>query len=170
MAITYWFLYGTIVAAFGVSGPTAAVSLFLPGAIIIFFGYFMPARTLKGTVAYSQALGFKEYLSKAEKYKLQWEEKENIFEAFLPYAMIFGVVDKWAGAFEGIDKEPPNWYRGGVMNNWSPLIFAHALTSATSSIGQSLAVAPSAKGGSGGGFGGGGFGGGGFGGGGGGSW
>jgi uncharacterized membrane protein YgcG len=165
-----FFFYSMVASAFSLNGLTAVVSLFLPSAVIIFFGYFMPARTVKGTAAYAQALGFKEYLSKAEKYRLQWEEKENIFEAFLPYAMIFGVVDKWAGAFEGIDKEPPSWYRGSMMNGWSPLIFANTLTTATSSIGRSLATSPSARGGSGGGFGGGGFGGGGFGGGGGGSW
>ena len=169
--LVLFFLYGAFTSAFAVDGPTAAVSLFLPGAIIIFFGYFMPARTVKGTAAYAQALGFKEYLSKAEKYKLQWEEKENIFETYLPYAMVFGVVDKWARTFEGIDKEPPSWYRGGMMNGWSPIIFANTLTNATSTIGHALTVAPSSHGGGGGGgFGGGGFGGGGFGGGGGGSW
>jgi len=168
LVLVAFFLYNALVAAFGTSGPVAAVALFLPGAIILFFGYFMPARTLKGTEAYAQALGFKEYLSKAEKYRLKWDEKVNIFEAYLPYAMIFGVVDKWSKAFEGIDKQPPSWYRGGMMNGWSPLLFANTLTNATSTIGRSLAVAPSAKGG--GGFGGGGFGGGGFGGGGGGSW
>jgi len=161
-----WFMLGAIVSAFMINGPTAAVSLLLPGAIVMFFGYFMPARTVKGTAAYAQALGFKEYLSKAEKYKLQWEEKENIFETFLPYAMVFGVVDKWARTFEGIAHEPPTWYRGTMMNAWSPLLFANALTNATSTIGHALTVAPSARGGGGGG----GFGGGGFGGGGGGSW
>jgi len=170
LILVYAFFYGLIVSILGINGPTAFFSLLLPGGIIMAFGYFMPARTIKGTAAYAQALGFKEYLSKAEKYKLQWEEKQNIFEAFLPYAMIFDVVGKWAGAFEGIDKEPPSWYRGTMMNGWSPLIFANTLTTATSSIGRSLATAPSARGGSGGGFGGGGFGGGGFGGGGGGSW
>lgn len=159
----FWLMRG-----FMANGTTSAVSLLLPGAIVMFFGYFMPARTVKGTAAYAQALGFKEYLSKAEKYKLQWEEKENIFETFLPYAMVFGVVDKWARIFEGIDRQPPSWYRGGMMNGWSPLLFANTLTNATSTIGRNLSVAPSSRGG--GGFGGGGFGGGGFGGGGGGSW
>jgi hypothetical protein len=166
--LVFFFLYSAVTSAFAIDGPTAAVSLFLPGAIIIFFGYFMPARTVKGTAAYAQALGFKEYLSKAEKYRLQWEEKENIFEAYLPYAMIYGVADKWARTFEGIDKEPPSWYRGSMIGIWSPIIFANALTTATSTIGRNLAVAPSARGG--GGFGRGGFGGGGFGGGRGGSW
>jgi uncharacterized membrane protein len=134
----------------------------------MFFGYFMPARTVKGTDAYAWALGFKEYLSKAEKYRLKWEEKENIFEKFLPYAMVFGVVDKWAKAFAGLNTQPPSWYHGSSMNVWSPIIFANTLSTATSSFGHAMMTAPSAKGG--GGFGGGGMGGGGFGGGGGGSW
>lgn len=153
-----------------INGMTALVSAVLPGVFVLFFGYFMPARSLAGTKAYANALGFKEYLGKAEAHRLKWQEKENIFQEFLPYAMVFGVVDKWAKAFEGMNMQPPSWYHGGTMNGFTPVLFAHTLTDATSSIGKSLAVAPSSHGGSGGGFGGGGFGGGGFGGGGGGSW
>ncbi len=160
--IVFWLLSGLL------GGPVAWVSLLLPAAFLLFFGYFMPARTVRGTEAYARALGFKEYLSKAETYRLRWEEKENIFEKFLPYAMIYGVVDKWAKAFEGMEMRPPSWYQGSTMNAWTPLMFAHTLNSATASIGHALLTAPSSHGG--GGFGGGGGGGGGFGGGGGGSW
>jgi uncharacterized membrane protein YgcG len=151
-----------------VLGPTGYASLFAPAVLTAIFGYFMPARTPAGNAAYMKTLGFKEFISKAEKYRAKWEEKENIFSDYLPYAMIFGVADKWAKAFEGLDKNPPSWYRGAPGLVWSPLFFASSMTSAASSFGRSLAVAPSARGG--GGFGGGGFGGGGFGGGGGGSW
>jgi hypothetical protein len=164
----YFFLYGLLVSVLGMAGTTFGICLLLPGPIIAAFGYFMPARTFAGTAAYAKALGFKEYLSKAEKYRLKWEEKENIFQVFLPYAMAFGVVDKWAKAFEGIEMQPPSWYHGTMMHGWSPIIFASSLNEAASSIGNALAVSPSSKGG--GGMGGGGFGGGGFGGGGGGSW
>ncbi len=168
MAAAYLAVVFFLAGALMSNGPTWMISLIIPAAIIAFFGYFMPARTLKGTDAFAHALGFKEYLSKAEKYRLKWEEKENIFEKYLPYAMIFGVVDKWAKAFEGILNEPPNWYHGAAYGNWTPLLFIHSLNAATESISNTIFTAPSAKGG--GGFGGGGFGGGGFGGGGGGSW
>ncbi len=149
-------------------GPTGYVALFAPAILIAIFGYFMPSRTVAGNVAYMKMLGFKEFIGKAEKYRAKWQEKENIFSDYLPYAMIFGVADKWAKVFEGLDKNPPNWYRGTPGFVWSPLIFANSMSSAASSISRSLAVAPSSRGG--GGFGGGGGGGGGFGGGGGGSW
>jgi uncharacterized membrane protein YgcG len=149
-------------------GPVWVASLAIPAAIIAVFGYFMPSRTLKGTSAFAHALGFREYLSKAEKYRLKWEEKENIFEKYLPYAMAFGVVDKWARAFEGALNEPPSWYRGTGYAHWTPMLFASSLNDAASSFAGSMYSAPSSGGG--GGFGGGGFGGGGFGGGGGGSW
>jgi uncharacterized membrane protein YgcG len=165
----YWVGYGVIASVLGTGGPTAFVSLGLPGVLIMIFGYFMPARTVSGAEAYGLALGFREYISKAETARIKWEEKENIFEKFLPYAMVFGVVDKWAKAFEGVDLKQPDWYRGGSLNTFSALYFANSLTAATSSISHSLAVSPSSHGG-GGGFGGGGGGGGGFGGGGGGSW
>lgn len=163
-----WLLSGFVAAAIGTLGPAAAIAIYAPAAIIAAFGYFMPARTAAGTAAYAKMLGFKEFIEKAEKYRAAWMEKENIFETCLPYAMLFGVADKWAKAFEGVQLEPPNWYHGSAMGVWSPVIFANSLNSAASTIGNSLATAPSGRGG--GGFGGGGGGGGGFGGGGGGSW
>ena len=119
-----------------VSGPAALIALFAPVPIIIFFGYFMPARTMAGAQFYARALGFKEYLSKAE---------------------------KWAAAFAGIQNEPPSWYHGSALNNWSTMNFVNSLKSTTASMSRALMTAPSSGGG-------GGLGGGGFGGGGGGSW
>jgi len=165
-------LYAMAVIFFGrgifASGPIWFVSMLAPAVIIAVFGYFMPARTLYGTKVYASVLGFKEFLVKADKYRLQWAEKENIFEKYLPYAIALGVVDKWAQAFEDFQNQPPNWYHGTALVSWSPVLFAHSLNSASAVMNATMYAAPSSKGG--GGFGGGGFGGGGFGGGGGGSW
>jgi uncharacterized membrane protein YgcG len=170
---TYWSVaVGYAFVAFflwrGNVGPITVVSLGLPAALIAIFGYIMPARTRAGVDAYMKTMGFKEFISKAEKYRAKWAEKENIFFDFMPYAMVFGVADKWAKAFEGLNQNPPDWYRGAPGLVWSPIFFANSMTAAASSFGHALATAPSSRGG--GGFGGGGGGGGGFGGGGGGSW
>jgi len=163
LGILFWVLGGAVF-----SGPVSLASAVITVVCIFGFGYFMPSRTRAGADAYAEALGFREYLAKAEKYRLQWEEKERIFEKYLPFAMVFGVVDKWARAFEGLNLEPPDWYRGSGLHAFAPLYFANSLMSATSTMERSLATSPSSR--SGGGFGGGGGGGGGFGGGGGGSW
>lgn len=145
------------------------VPLLISGILFIAFGAVMPKKTSKGTEVMWYILGFKEYITKAEKYRAQFQEKENIFEKFLPYAIIFGCTKKWAKAFEGIYKTPPTWYEGAVYGAYfSPVIFSKSLNTSLAGIGTALAARPGG-GASGSGFSGG-FSGGGFGGGGGGSW
>jgi len=160
--LTY-FLFFAIPPIFGISG-------IISGVLFLIFAYFMPQRTEKGTEAYWKALGFKEYIKTAEKYRLQFQEKENIFEEYLPYAITFGLTDKWAKAFEGIYKTPPSWYEGYFGPTFFPTGLSHSLNSAIATVGSIFVSRPGSGSGLGSGFGGGGFSGGGGGGGGGGSW
>lgn len=141
------------------------------GAMLVAFSWALPRRTPAGVEANWHARGFKLFLETAEKYRLKWQEKENIFEQYLPYAMVFGVADKWAKAFSdlGIAQQQPSWYDGGSFNTFSTIALWSSLNSATNSIATSLAARPGGAAGGGSGFSGG-FSGGGFGGGGGGSW
>lgn len=148
----------------------AAVGSALP---ILGFGFFMPARTVKGARALERVLGFEEFLERVEsdRYKRMITSPE-MFERFLPYAMAFGVEKKWAAAFEDMYTEPPDWYRGQWRGGFHPTYFVHSMGSMASTAGSVMASGPRSSGGSGfgGGGGGGGFSGGGFGGGGGGGW
>jgi len=56
-------------------------------------------RTGAGTATRIQALGFKQYLATAEAEQIRFEEAENIFSRYLPYAMVFGVADHWVKIF-----------------------------------------------------------------------
>ena len=128
----------------------------------------MPRKTAKGTEAVRRSSGFKLFISTAQKYQQQFNERINYFDTFLPYAMVFGVVDKWVGTFKelGIVPPQPGWYIGpGPFNIGGFSSSVHAMSS---SFAATLPSQPASQGGSG--FGGGGFSGGGFGGGGGGSW
>ncbi len=128
----------------------------------------MPRKTAMGTEAVRRASGFKLFISTAQKYQQQFNERINRFDEFLPYAMVFGVVDKWVGTFKtlGIEPPQPTWYVGpGPFNVGNFSSSVHAMES---SFASTLPSTPASQGGSG--FGGGGFSGGGFGGGGGGSW
>jgi uncharacterized membrane protein YgcG len=136
------------------------------------FGVFMPARTEEGTRTLERILGFEEFLSRVEteRYRRMVTSPE-MFEKYLPYAMAFGVEQKWASAFDDIYKEPPDWYRGRWDRGFRPIYFANSMSSMSSSAATTLASRPRSSGGSGfSGGGGGGFSGGGFGGGGGGGW
>lgn len=156
----------TIFGGVAISAIAWPIAIAISGLLVMIFAPLMPKKTLEGRETLRQIEGFKLYMSTAEKYRQKFYEEKNIFEKYLPYAMVFGIVKKWAKAFEGLKVEPPSWYHSNTaFNAW---IFASAMDNFGTSVGSVLPSAPASKGGSG--FGGGGFSGGGFGGGGGGSW
>jgi uncharacterized membrane protein YgcG len=127
----------------------------------------MPRRTGAGREMFRRCLGFREYMTVAETDRQRFAEEAGIFEEYLPYAIVYGCVDKWAEAFEGLETAPQttNWYV--ASHAFSPVAFSRDLESFSSSISSAIASTPGGSGGSG--FSGGSSGGGG-GGGGGGSW
>ncbi len=147
----------------------------LCGAILAAASRTMPRKTKKGKEALLAARGFEEYLARAERPLIEHQERQNYFEKFLPYAMAFGISQRWARAFEGIQTQPPKWY-SGEEGAFHPVFFADHLDSAARGWAYTLASQPRSSGNGGGGFFsggsgfGGGFSGGGAGGGGGGGW
>jgi uncharacterized membrane protein len=146
------------------------ISLGISGILFLTFSFFMPKRTKKGADAHWKTLGLKEYINTAEKYRVQFQEKEKIFEKYLSYAIVFGLAKKWAQAFEGIYTTPPSWYEGNFGPVFSTTVFSHSLNDALSGMSSTFISQPGGGLSGGSGFGGGGFSGGGGGGGGGGSW
>ncbi|MDO8565791.1 MAG: DUF2207 domain-containing protein [Candidatus Moranbacteria bacterium] len=139
-------------------------------ALILFFCY-NPRLNKQGQILREEWLGFKLYLETAEKNRMQNLTPE-IFEKYLPYAIIFGVEKKWGKAFENISMPQPAWYSGASMGVGSSLPMSSGGFSASafsSSFSSSFSSAFSSAGGGGGASGGGGGAGGGGGGGGGGA-
>ena len=95
-------------------------------------------------------------------------EKQKRFETFLPYAMVLGVADEWAGKFEDIYKTPPDWLTVQNYSTWNTYYLMRTLNSTSKDMRSTFVSSPRSAGGSSG-FSGGSSGGG-FGGGGGGSW
>jgi hypothetical protein len=128
----------------------------------------MPRRTAPGRVLYRRCLGFRLYMTTAEKERQAFAERANLFEEYLPYAIVYGCVTKWAKAFEGLglEKRGSDWYVG--TSAFAATQFAESVGDFSSSISGVMASTPGGSGSSG--FGGGGGSGGGGGGGGGGSW
>ena len=129
---------------------------------------FMPQRTAAGRDLLQHTLGFRLYMTTAEKYRQQFAEKAQIFTQLLPYAIVFGCVTQWAKAFEGIDTAATNsgWYVGNAP--FQAALLASSLESMNTNISSAITYVPPSSGSSSG-FSGG-FSGGGGGGGGGGSW
>ena len=142
--------------------PFALIAAGVLSAVIVFvFAQIMPARTIVGARAREAALGFKEFLSRveSERYKAMITSPE-MFERFLPFAMAFGVADKWARAFENIYREPPTWYSGG-SGQFNTINFASSISDMSSATSSSMSSSPGSSGSGGGGSSGGGSGGGG---------
>jgi uncharacterized membrane protein len=128
---------------------------------------YMAQRTAAGRDVMRHALGFRLYMTTAEKYRQQFAEKAQIFTELLPYAIVFGCVNLWAKAFEGIDTTATSsWYVGNQP--FQAGLLAGNLESMNSSISSAIAASPPSSSGGSSGFSGGSGGGGG--GGGGGSW
>ena len=127
----------------------------------------MPKRTKKGVLTKEYILGLKQYLSVAEKDRLNFhnapEKNPQHFEALLPYAMVLGVEKQWAKQFEGIYIDTSAWCTGFYIGSFSSRDFTNSLNSFGSQAKSTFATPSSGAGG-------GGFAGGGGGGGGGGSW
>jgi uncharacterized membrane protein len=146
--------------------PVAAIIAgILSGLIIVFFGWHMPSRTTPGTRELEKVLGFQEFLSRVEADRFERVVKTpEMFEKFLPYAMALGVEDNWAKAFDGIYRDPPQWYTGPyAANAFRPSTFTSDLGRMSTSAAAAMTSAPRSSSGSGfsGGSSGGGFGGGG---------
>jgi len=161
------FLMGLVISFFPWS---VVVGVMASGLIILIFGKFMPTRTLKGVETRYKILGLEEFIKTAETDRLKFQEKENIFEKLLPYAMTLGIAEKWTKAFEGIYKTPPSWYSSNdpnFMSHFSTYYFLNSINSLNNTMSTTMQSSPRSSGS---GFGGGGFSGGGGGGGGGGAW
>ena len=135
--------------------------LILGGISVGIVGHFMSRRTRKGSEAYSQAMGFKEYMKTAEREEMKSMTPET-FQENLPYAMVLGVTEKWAEKFSDIYTTPPEWFVGSYTS-FSTVYLASSLSSMSRSTSSTFASSPSSGGGGGfgGGSSGGGFGGGG---------
>lgn len=159
-----------LIAGLQFSRALIPVPLVLGGLLMLPLSRAMPRRTAIGDEALRRVLGFRLYIATAETRRQEFNEQQNIFAAYLPFAIVFGCVDKWAKAFEGLDEvagqSTAAWYTG--TGPFQVMAFTAGMRGFASSVSTTIESTPGSSGGSG--FGGGGFSGGGGGGGGVGSW
>ena len=146
------------------------------GLVMASLGKRMASRTAQGSAILAQSRGFRQYLVTAEANQIRWEEAQDIFSRYLPYAIVFGIAERWAAVFQqvadaaaaaGHTIAAPVWYVGP----WSTGGFgglAAGMDSFSTTAAGTFVSTPGSSGSSG--FGGGGFSGGGGGGSSGGSW
>ena len=147
------------IGALAYLGPLVLVICILGAAAAVRLrGY----RTPTGRALTDQVEGFKRYLSTAEAGTLRFEEGQDIFSAFLPWAITFGVAERWQKvcrelAEAGRIPDSPVWYSGPAFYSSfdSGSSFGDSLSTSVSSSTSSGSSGGGSSGGGGGGGGGG---------------
>ena len=183
-----WGALGAVLLVAGVAGSFFVASvggsvlltapLILIGAIMVVTQRAAPIRRPEGSRVLAESKGFELFLRTADANQLKYEEGKDLFSAYLPYAIAFGIADLWAKKFEalaaqGMQVAEPNWMTGFAVGHfWAASGGFSGAVSEFSTLASSAVSAPTpgSSGGSGFSGGGGGFSGGGGGGGGGGGW
>ena len=120
-------------------------------------------RSADGTALTDQIQGFRTYLATAEAEQLRFEEGEDIYSKYLPWAIIFGLTEHWAQVCQRLidlgrlPNTPPTWYAGPPWM-WSPYWIGGQVDHIATSAMPPVAVSSGSSGfGGGSSFGGGGF-------------
>jgi uncharacterized membrane protein YgcG len=139
----------------------------LVGIAVLILNNRFGRRTADGSAMLAQAKGFELYLTTAEAEQIKFEEGIDVFSRYLPYAMVFGVAERWTKVFQQLAAEGrydfnPYWYYGyGWGAGFGLNDLSSSLNSLSSSMASSMQAATAATSGGSGFSGGGGFGGGG---------
>jgi len=84
------------------SGLLLGAGVLIGGILVVILGRRVPAKTAEGSAVLAQSLGFRQYLATAEANQIRWEEAQDVFSRYLPYAIVFGVAERWAKTFEQV--------------------------------------------------------------------
>jgi len=100
------------------------IALLMAGSAIILVANAMPAKTDVGALEAAKWNAFREYLRNLEKYT-SVEEAAARFEAYLPYAIAFGLDRLWIKRFRRLETVAmPSWYSpiymGGPYRRYTP--------------------------------------------------
>jgi uncharacterized membrane protein YgcG len=140
----------TVLLAMYTHAALIGIGLVVGALVLLAVAGKFPARTARGSAMLARLRGFKLYLTTAEAERIKVEEREQIFSRYLPYAMVFGLAERWASIFRDIGTVRPNgtaglyWYTG--QPGWNMLYFNQSIGSFTTTTVGTIATTPSASG------------------------
>ncbi|PRY00757.1 DUF2207 domain-containing protein [Allonocardiopsis opalescens] len=124
----------TVGLAFFTTYAVTGLAVVIAGAALAVGAQYMPAKTAQGSAVFAHTLGFREYLHRAEAGEVPTEQRVELFSRYLPYAIVFDLVDRWAqilasaGANGGGHDDLP-WYHGPA--DWRLSDFADSIRTFT---------------------------------------
>jgi hypothetical protein len=137
---TRWTTAGMILTGVGVAG-TVLLALFtdlaliglaviIAGAALTLGGQHMPAKTARGATVLAHTIGFRAYLYRGEAEDVPEDQRVSVFSRYLPYAVVFDAVQRWAKTVEdaGVREEGADnlyWYEGPA--EWDLSKFAESM-------------------------------------------
>ncbi|MGI5417367.1 DUF2207 domain-containing protein [Actinomadura luteofluorescens] len=145
--VTLLGIAGTVALAFTTEWALAGLALIIAGAALAYGGQYMPAKTARGATVLAHTIGFRAFLERGaipDDGSMAARQRIALFSRFLPYAVVFDVVAKWAETVEDAGERATGadnlyWYEGPA--EWDLSKFAESMrtfTLATSgSISQS---------------------------------
>ncbi|WP_433352892.1 DUF2207 domain-containing protein [Microtetraspora malaysiensis] len=151
---TRWTTVGVIAAVLGVVVTVAlawfttyallGLALIIAGAALSVGGHYMPAKTSKGAAVLAQTLGFREHLMTDEIGDIPPAQRIELFSRYLPYAVVFDSVDRWARVVATIhgDGRPADnlyWYQGPA--EWDLSKFADSMRTFTMTTSGAISAA-----------------------------
>ncbi|GII85337.1 hypothetical protein Ssi03_33270 [Sphaerisporangium siamense] len=141
---TRWTTLGVTVAVLGVLATVLlawfttygllGLALIIAGAALAVGGQYMPAKTARGSTALAHTLGFRDYLAGGEIGEVPAAQRIELFSRYLPYAVVFDNVDRWARVVSSIDGDGRQadhlyWYQGPA--EWDLTKFADSMRTFT---------------------------------------
>lgn len=142
---TRWTTIGVVLTGLGVLATVAlawfttygvlGLALIIAGAALAVGGQYMPAKTAKGAGALAHTLGFREYLAGADiGGDVPVAQRVELFSRYLPYAVIFDSVDRWARVVSSVTGNGQQadhlyWYHGPA--EWDLSRFADSMRTFT---------------------------------------
>lgn len=153
-----------------------SLPILIVGMACVFFGYYLPKKTALGSKYFISLQKFSAFIDEAKPEEIShlYENDSAYFQNTLAFAIVLGKAEAWSKRFQDLMQAPPDYYRGGQYDTFSPTLFADNVVKgmrnierdlyslpASSSSSSSYSGGRSSSFGGGGGFSGGGFGGGG---------
>ena len=142
---TRWTTIGMVLAGLGVVGTVllavdtdlalVGLAVIIAGAALAVGGQYMPAKTSRGATVLAHTLGFRAHLFRGELPDAPAGHRVALFSHYLPYAVVFDVVQRWAQtvADVGAGNDGPSdnlyWYEGPA--EWDLSNFAESMRTFT---------------------------------------
>ncbi|GAB3206869.1 DUF2207 family protein [Marinactinospora thermotolerans] len=117
IALTAFGVILTVLLAVYTHAAFTGLAVVIAGAAVTVGAQYMPAKTKLGSAVFAHTLGFRAYLHRADADDVPPSRRVPLFSRYLPYAIIFDNVERWAqilataGSAE-LDGDRLPWYHG----------------------------------------------------------